>query len=281
MLRRIIDAERPDVIDASAPVPYMADVVAFAARSTPFVLTYHSGSMKKGRLVTDLVIRAYEATVLKRTLRRAAVIICSSDFVRNDFLRRWRSKSVTIMPGVDTDYFSPGDDALSKLGVLFIGDFRNPRKGLEVLIDAIEGIPGATLRVVGPGAPRQHPRVQFLGVVHGEALVAELRRAQVVVLPSTDSEGFGMVLLESMACATPVVASNIGGIGQAVRDGEDGLLVAPGDPTALRHAIRTVLESSALAADLGRAGRDKVVKEFSWSTRGEATDRTFRQVSGR
>jgi glycosyltransferase involved in cell wall biosynthesis len=271
MLRNIIDIERPDVIDASAPVPYMADMMTLAAGRTPVVVTYHSGSMKKGRLATDVFIRLYESLVLPRTLNRAAAIICSSDFIRDDFLRRWRSKSVTIMPGVDTDYFTPAPDGASKLGLLFVGDFRNPRKGLDVLLAAIEGLPDVKLRVVGPGAPRRHPQAEFLGVIHGEALVTELRKAQVLVLPSTDSEGFGMVLLEAMACATPVVASNIGGIAHAVHDREDGLLVAPGDPAALRQALRSLLASSAQMAELGRAGREKAVKEFSWSGRGEAT----------
>ena len=277
MLRRIIKAERPDVINANAPVPYMADMIALAARRIPVVMTYHAGSMRKNQIATDWAIRLYESFLLPHTLNRAARIICSSDFVRDHFLRAWQDKSVTIMPGVDTEYFVPGEPRLDRQGIVFVGDFRDPRKGLDVLLEAVRELPDVRLRIVGPGDARPQARVEFLGVKHGEALVRELQRSQALVLPSTtEAEGFGMVLIEAMACATPVIASDIGGIALAVRDGVDGLLVPPGDPIALRRAIAGLLADPARIAKLGAAGRDRTERLFTWSDRGLATDEALR-----
>jgi glycosyltransferase involved in cell wall biosynthesis len=277
MLKKIIEAEHPDVINANAPVPYMADMVVLAARRIPVVITYHAGSMRKNRRATDWAIALYESFLLPRTLDRAASIICSSDFIRDHFLSAWHEKSVTIMPGVDTDYFVPAEASDEKQGIVFVGDFRDPRKGLDVLLEAVRELPDVCLRVVGPGVPRPQPRVEFLGVKYGEALVQELQKSQALVLPSTtEAEGFGMVLIEAMACATPVIASDIGGIALAVRDGVDGVLVSPGDPVALRLAIGNLLENPALISRLGAAGRERTERMFTWSERGQATDKALR-----
>jgi glycosyltransferase involved in cell wall biosynthesis len=277
MLKQIIKTERPDVINANAPVPYMADMIVLAARQIPVVMTYHAGSMRKDRLTTDWAIRLYESLLLPRTLNRATRIICSSDFIRDHFLRAWRDKSVTIMPGVDTECFVPGDAQRERQGIVFVGDFRDPRKGLDVLLEAVRELPDVRVRIVGPGDPRPQPRVEFLGVKYGEALVRELQRSQALVLPSTtEAEGFGMVLIEAMACATPVIASDIGGIALAVRDGVDGVLVPPGDPIALRRAITELLGDPARISELGAAGRDRTERLFTWSDRGQATDEALR-----
>jgi glycosyltransferase involved in cell wall biosynthesis len=148
-----------------------------------------------------------------------------------------------------------------------------------VLLEAVRELPEVCLRVVGPGEPRPQPRVEFLGVKYGEALVRELQQSEALVLPSTtEAEGFGMVLIEAMACATPVIASDVGGIALAVRDGVDGLLVPPGDPVALRRAIAALLADTSLISQLGAAGRERTVQLFNWSQRGQATDQVLRRV---
>jgi glycosyltransferase involved in cell wall biosynthesis len=277
MLKQIIQAERPDVIDANAPVPYMADMIVLAAGRIPVVVTYHAGSMRKNRATTDWAIRIYESLLLPRVLNRAARIICSSDFIRDHFLSPWRHKSLTIMPGVDTERFVPRQGPDEKRGIIFVGDFRDPRKGLDILLEAVRELPDVCLRIVGPGDPRPQPRVDFLGVQYGDALVRELQRSQVLVLPSTtEAEGFGMVLIEAMACATPVIASNVGGTALAVRDGVDGVLVPPGDPVALRRAIAELLGDPVRMSQLGAAGRDRTERLFKWSERGQATDEALR-----
>ncbi|HKV67252.1 MAG TPA: glycosyltransferase, partial [Gaiellales bacterium] len=88
-----------------------------------------------------------------------------------------------------------------------------------------------------------------------------IEQAAVVVVPSM-GEGFGMVALESMERARPVIAAEIGGLGELVRDGETGILVAPGEAEPLREAIVRLAGNLELAAQMGRAGRDRALRDF-------------------
>jgi glycosyltransferase involved in cell wall biosynthesis len=105
------------------------------------------------------------------------------------------------------------------------------------------------------------------------------------VLPSVldargDTEGLGVVLLEAMHHAVPVVGSRIGGIPDIVVDGESGLLVPPGDPEALAGAIRALARDPALAARLGEGGRERLRAHFSWDAIIRRWEKLYREVVG-
>ncbi|HEX7586798.1 MAG TPA: glycosyltransferase, partial [Anaerolineae bacterium] len=104
--------------------------------------------------------------------------------------------------------------------------------------------------------------VTFLGRRSQEALPYYYASADVVVMPSL-YESFGMVALEAMACGTPVVASDVGGLSYIVRDGETGFLVPEGDPRALADCLGQLLHDPALRARLGRRGIE-VAREYAW-----------------
>lgn len=150
-----------------------------------------------------------------------------------------------------------------------------PRKGHRFLLDALPGL------LVG------HPRLQALFVGDGElrdALAAEvvarglgavvhqlgyredvadiLRAADLLVHPAT-MEGFANVAMQAMAAGIAVVSSAVGGMPESVRDGENGLLVPPGDPAALAAAIGRLLDDPSLRARLGARGRDIVETELT------------------
>lgn len=282
MLKQIVRAERPDLINAHIPVPYMGDLAVLAARRIPTVVTYHAGSMRKHRGLVDLPIAVYESLVLPLTLGRARAVICSSDFVRLSFLRRWRSKSVTVTPAVDGVLFRPGHELRTPGRLVFVGDHRDPRKGLDILLRAMRRLPDVELHVLGPGDNRPEVNVEYLGTVRGPELVREIQLAQALVLPSTtDAESFGMVLIEAMACGTPVVASRVGGVGGVVRDGVDGILVPPSDVDALAAAIKRIVRDAELVEAMGAAGRRRARDEFDWTARGSATSEVFMQAAAR
>ena len=157
------------------------------------------------------------------------------------------------------------------LRILFIGQAVE-RKGLPLLLRAFEAlreeIP-ATLTLVG--ASREEVAhmmlddrdVHALGKVPEQRKLEELARAEVLCAPSLHGESFGMVLTEAFAAATPVLASDIPGYRDVVRDGRDGLLVAPGDALALAEALRTLALDRGLRMRMAVSARERA-ERFAW-----------------
>ncbi len=182
-----------------------------------------------------------------------------------------------IAPGSDPPPYRDGVPRLLCVGRLI------PIKGHIVLLrafaEAKRKLPQLTLDVAGRGPLEPALRalaldlgvagsVRFLG--HVSPIQAAIERATVVVVPSM-GEGFGMVALEAMERARPVVAAGIGGLGELVRHGETGFLVAPGEAEPLARALTTLAGDPELAARMGRAGRRRALERFGQE---RCTDRT-------
>jgi glycosyltransferase involved in cell wall biosynthesis len=152
-------------------------------------------------------------------------------------------------------------------GVLFVGRL-SYEKGADILIDAARQF-GFPVRIAGNGpqfaALRQSapPAVTFLGAIGKDAVIAEMRRAAAVVVPSVWYEGFPMVVIESFASATPVVASNLGALAEIVEDGKTGVLAAPGDATSLGRQVTHLLATPSLARHLGEAARNAFLEKYT------------------
>ncbi|MGW5482763.1 glycosyltransferase family 4 protein [Streptomyces sp. NPDC004008] len=294
-LRQIIEREDVDLVNGHAPVPLFADAAARAAGDTgrPFVLTYHTGRMRKGRPTTDAALAAYERTVLAGTVRRACEVICSSDYVVADLARLFAGRATTIPPGVDLDLFTP-DPVPAEPRVLFVGSLEKHTayKGLSQLIATVaelkeQGGP-VRLEVVGDGtAASAYQReayglglggsVTFSGRLHGPDLAAAYRRARVLALP-TSYDSFPSVLVEAMATRRPVVTTRVGGIPSLVRHEDNGLLLTPGDRAGLRTALARVLTDDALADRLAAAGLAHVRRELGWERQAVRTADVFARV---
>jgi glycosyltransferase involved in cell wall biosynthesis len=286
-VRRLLTRLDIDVVNAHAPVPGLADVAALRS-PVPVVMTYHSGSMVKGGHPVDGLLRAYERYVLPRVFARCSDLVAVSPVS----LAHSTGRARLVPPGVDTDLFRPpAEPATREPSVLYVGRVeRTSRwKGLHVLVDSLarlrETVPDARLDIVGDGddVAALQARARDLGVAdaiewHGRVehddLPAYYQRAGVAVLPSlTESESFGMTLVEAMASGCPVVGSATGGIPFVIRDQVDGLLVPPGDTDALAAALGVVLTDPTHAAALGAAGREAAQARWDWSRQ---EDRTLR-----
>ncbi len=180
--------------------------------------------------------------------------------------------------------------------ILFVGRLVE-RKGVDRLLEALatQRDQRWRLQIVGFGPERDRlaklagdlditGRVEFLGKVSQEDLVAAYRRAACFVLPATldaraDTEGLGVVLLEAMMYGTPVVATRRGGITDIVEDGRTGLLVDDTVP-AIAEGIRRVLADRGLADRIGSAGRLHVRTAFGWETILSRLDRVYAGHSG-
>ncbi|MEA3201287.1 MAG: hypothetical protein QOE90_2715 [Thermoplasmata archaeon] len=283
--RRLIREERIDVVLAHTPVPGAAEMAALAARreGVPYVVTYHAGRLEAPRgSPLRLAAWAHRAGFERALLSRAAARIAVSPYVaRNVFGVR---PSVVIPPGVDAMRFRPGREETPGR-VLFVGplDRAYAWKGLSTLVEALDRLPGAHLRLVGAGdlaeRYRKLPRVEVAGRVDDDQLVEEYQRASVLVLPSTSAaESFGMVLAEANACGRPVVGSRVGGIPFFVRDGENGLLAAPGDAADLAAKIGRLLGDADLRRRLGEAGRARVLAEHRWDALAKETAAVLEQA---
>ena len=137
-------------------------------------------------------------------------------------------------------------------------------------------LPEIKLRIVGEKAGFTDKRLIFAGIKQGKDLVEEMQKASVVVLPSlVDRESFGMVLIEAMACQTPVIGTNIGGIPEVIKDGIDGFLVPAKDSEALAWAISKIIAEKDLATRMGECGEAKVREKFTWDTRVDLTKGVF------
>ncbi len=174
---------------------------------------------------------------------------------------------------------------------LFVGRLAS-NKGLLDLLDAFAIVarehPAARLVVVGEdGGMRSavesrirsaglERSVRLLGHLDDDRLLAAAyREAAVTVLPS-EYEAFGLVLLESLAQGTPVIASRVGGIPEVVDDDRAGLLVSPGSVPELSAAIRRLWEDPALGRRLGEYGRSTVVPRFTWEALADRLDAIYR-----
>lgn len=278
-LKKIIREEKPDIINSHQPVMFIGDLAAWLAGEIPFVLTYHAGTMKKQNFLIDIVISLYETFILPQTARKATRIICVSHFVRDTLLKKYAPKITIISPGVNTSlYKSDSTVKREEKRVVFVTRYKKMYriKGLYCLIDAIDRLDGVNLRVIGERDECASPNVEFVGVKQGEELVEEVQKASVLVLPSlADKESFGMVLIEAMACQTPVIGTQSGGIPEVIRDNVDGFIVPPEDSRALALAISKIVMDKELAARMGQAGAAKVAEQFTWDICVDRTKEVF------
>jgi glycogen(starch) synthase len=162
-------------------------------------------------------------------------------------------------------------------------------KGVHDVIAALPRIrrthPGTTLTIAGEGTQqdwlieqaRKHrvlKAIRFVGHLDHAALLALLHRADAAVLPS-HYEPFGLVALEAAAAGTPLVTSNIGGLGEAVINGQTGVSWPPRDVAALASAVRTVLDDPDAAQRRARAARERLTSDFDWRTVAKETAQVY------
>lgn len=164
----------------------------------------------------------------------------------------------------DTDLDMP------RHGLLFVGRL-SAEKGVQVLADAARLGPLAeSLAVLGDGPARaalqDQPGVNLLGHASLDGVVAQMRAARALVLPSIWIENFPRTLVEAMACALPVIASRLGAMATLVDDGRTGLLFNPGDAADLRAKIDWALAHPEAMATMGRAARADYELRFQGST---------------
>jgi len=248
----------------------------------------------------------------KTAVEAADAVIAVSDGMRADVLSAYPAVDPTrvhvVHNGIDTELFSPRPDpeALSRIGIdpdrpvaVYVGRITR-QKGLPHLLRAMRQVRPEVQLVLAASAPdteeiaaEVEAGVKELAtdrtVVHLDSQLARdevirlLSSASVFVCPSV-YEPLGIVNLEAMACETAVVASDVGGIPEVVVDGETGLLVAydaddaAGFEAGLASAIDDVLSDADRLTQMGRAGRERAVKDFAWPKIAKRTVELYNDV---
>ncbi|HBL57445.1 MAG TPA: glycoside hydrolase [Cyanobacteria bacterium UBA8803] len=266
-------------------------------QSIPQVHTYHSlGAVKYTSVETIPMIASTRLEIEKTVLETAERIVATSP-QEQDHMRSLVSTkgNIDIIPcGTDIRRFGSIDRlaARQELGlnpdekiVFYVGRF-DPRKGIETLVRAmgrsqLRGKANLRLIIGGGSRPGQTDGIErerieaivaelgmtdfttFTGRISDELLPAYYTAADVCVVPS-HYEPFGLVAIEAMACGTPVVASDVGGLQFTVVPEETGLLAPPKDEVAFGIAIDRILSNPDWRSQLSRGARLRVEQKFSW-----------------
>jgi D-inositol-3-phosphate glycosyltransferase len=267
---------------------------------TPIVHMFHTLGEMKNRIARTSAEREgqYRINGEKQVLRRADRVIVATiaELTQLRFLYKAnQSKLVVIPPGVDVSHFYPipADEAKMYVGlkpedrmVLFVGRIE-PLKGVDTLIEAMSCVQlkeerPVHLAIIG-GDPAASPQemseemarlqklcddlavgqtVVFLGKRDQDKLPYYYSAAQLLVMPS-HYESFGMVALEAMACGTPVIASEVGGLAYLVRDGETGFTIPDQEPEALCEKIAWLLHDKDLHAMMSQRAVE-YAQDYAW-----------------
>ncbi|MDP8993218.1 MAG: glycosyltransferase family 4 protein [Actinomycetota bacterium] len=237
------------------PGPTLAGLV-FDHR--PLVGTFH----RAGPSAAYAALRPAVTVLARRLALRCAV----SPEARATAERAMGGDYEVVFNGVEVERFTGVEPWPSSGPTVFFVGRHEPRKGLEVLLEARGDLPAETRVWVAGAGPQTailkqrtagDARVEWLGAVDDLEVASRLRGADVICAPSLHGESFGVVLLEAMAAGTPVVASDLPGYRSVALPGRHALLVPPGDPPALAAAICRVLGDAGLASQLAAAGRER------------------------
>ena len=278
-----IDKFKPDIIHVqhASFLVWIADYVK-SVYDIPFVVSIHGPDLNSA--IIDKRLR----NLTKRSLVRASKIFPNSLDTKNRFYaifgEVFKRKTKTIFPGVDLElYQSIKDTKLidkkykldNKKLVIYVGRL-DKEKGIDYLIKAAKDIQGEVY-ILGGGdykaeleklaAELKATNVHFLGYFSKE-YIKELRqfykRANVVVVPSTVKEALGLVILEAMAAKTPVVASDIGGIPNIIKDGKTGYLVRPRSSKEIAEKVNLILQNDKLRCAMSERCFKLIEDKFTW-----------------
>ncbi len=257
-LRRFL--KRPhDILHIQEPMlPLLGPLSLLHPGAVPTVVTLHSAERVAGRFYR------WSGPLSRLLFNRANAIVCASDVSREIARPAIGADPHVIYPCLDLSIFRNIQRNPEPRTILFVGR-DEPRKGLTILLQALERLPEAQLVVAGPVTDdtreRADGRVTFLGPVRHEDIATLMQTATCAAFPATGGEALGLVLVEAMAAGVPVAASDIDGYRIASDDGAAALLSAPSDSNALAKNLLRLLSDAGLRERLVKRGR-QVAERF-------------------
>jgi phosphatidylinositol alpha-mannosyltransferase len=288
--RELLRKRRFDVIHMHEPLMPLVSWFVLWQSPAPVVATFHT-HRERGHRWYPRFRRFFEPF-----MRRVRVRLAVSDAARRTVLPHFPGEYEIVPNGIDVLRFArpatrPPEMPANQQHVLCVGRLE-PRKGVEHLVQAMAAVQqtgsGARLVVVGDGPDRESLEktarragiaATFVGRVQDEALPGYYRAADVVCAPALGDESFGLVLLEAMAAARPIVATRIAGYAELLEERNLARLVDAGDAAGLAREIASLLDdpdqADALAARAAAAAWD-----YDWSAIASRLDGIYRRVTG-
>ena len=280
LLRRIIEKYHLDILHFHTG---SGGLFLFRRTEKKVIVTTHTNTYLYQFRLSRRIIKLLLFPLEKYTYQIADCIISVSTFIKKNIVDDYSispEKIRSIPNGVHTVTFNENTsiDKLNKT-ILFTGRI-DRNKGLEFLIDSLELLypehRELQLLIAGEGGYEKAirvflkgkkiaPGVHFLGWKNDRELVQLYNQATLYVLPSM-SEGFGLTIIEAMACGCPVLATDSGGAGDIIRNGENGYLVKHGDIAQLSALIGELFADPGKREQFGKKGKETIRTEFDWNT---------------
>jgi len=289
-LRRVLSERWADIVNSHSSTDSWLAALALGtlARAPRLVRTRHVSSPIPGHALNRWLYRS-----------AAAHVVTTGEKLREQVMRETGlgAARVTSVPtGIDLGRFVPGDRLAARRGLglpadaFTVGIVATLRswKGHRYLVEAVAGMPGAVLVMVGggPGADNLRAQVVALGIEsrvrmpgNQDDVVPWLQALDVFALPSYANEGVPQAIMQAMACGVPVVSTPVGAIGELIRDGDTGLFVQPRDALALRAALERLQADASLRASLARRARGHVQAHFALGSMLERVEAVFRNAA--
>lgn len=290
---KAVEDFKPDVIHAhhAAHTAWIANFCRAVYR-TNYLITVHGTDVFNASLDRRYITPTIDA--LQHADHITVVSPQTRKWMQKVFGQKYARRLRTIFGGVDTTAYpatGPITSVDRKYGlkgkklVLFTGKLI-PTKGVTYLVAAAKKIDAEVL-ILGDGPERQNlikqakdnPRVHLPGYVNSKQLPEFYRRADVLVVPSVWDEPLGLISLEAMSSGTPVVASNKGGIGVAVKNGHNGYLVRARSAKAIAEAVNKILASPELEQKLSKNARALIDQKFSWEVIANQFERHYEKAA--
>jgi len=286
-IKKAVEDFKPDLISCHSTAAGFVGRLA-VRNKIPTIFTAHGWAFTKG----TPFLRKYLAILIERVAGRfCSKIICVSDFDKNLALKYKivsKEKIITIHNGVESQYFEHFEH--SNIQIVFIGRLAQPKDPLLLLKSfndlSFELKDKTQISIIGEGPKREElekfirknkleGKIRLFGNVPREEVFEILKKSDIFVLIS-NWEGFPYTIIEALSCGLAIVASEVGGVKEAVDN--CGILVKRGSKEEIKNALGKLLKNPSLVREMGQSAQEKAKKEFSLDKMLEETKKTYKSI---
>ena len=285
-VRKWISEGNFDLLHLHEPAIPSLSLLACWAAEGPMVGTFHATAPRQKAIFAV-------GPILEPAIEKLSARIAVSEMARETLTEHLATNAIVIPNGINHGFFKEAKPNPEWMGssIGFVGRFDEPRKGLDILINAIPEIvkanPDLRVIVAGPGESEDvlkgveqsiRNRFVFLGRVSDEEKARLLKSVDLYVAPNTGGESFGIILAEAMAAGTAVAASDLPAFRAVLNDGKAGALFINEDSKDLARVVNNLLFNKELNSDLGKSGQEWS-QRYDWENVAHQIENVYEMVT--